>query len=92
MSPEVLSSVSKTERKRQEAIFELLSSERNYTDSLKFVREVSKIPMMSLLHHSIIIQVFFEPMVDSGVLTDEEMSKVRVNWDELIQCNGNMLK
>lgn len=41
MSPDVLASVSKTERKRQEAIFELLSSERNYTDSLKFVREVS---------------------------------------------------
>ena len=41
MSPDVLASVSKTEQKRQEAIFELLSSERNYTDSLKFVREVS---------------------------------------------------
>ena len=41
VSPDVLASVSKTERKRQEAIFELLSSERNYTDSLKFVREVS---------------------------------------------------
>ena len=41
MSPEVLESVSERERKRQEAIFELLSSERNYTDSLKFVREVN---------------------------------------------------
>ena len=41
VSPDVLASVSKTEQKRQEAIFELLSSERNYTDSLKFVREVS---------------------------------------------------
>lgn len=31
-------------------------------------------------------------MVNSGVLTDEEMTKVRVNWDELIECNSNMLK
>ena len=31
-------------------------------------------------------------MVNSGVLTAEEMSKVRVNWDELIECNGTMLK
>ena len=37
-------------------------------------------------------QVFFEPMAGSGVLTDEEMSRVRVNWDELILCNGAMLK
>lgn len=37
-------------------------------------------------------QVFFEPMAGSGVLTDEEMSRVCVNWDELIQCNGAMLK
>ena len=42
MSADILASVSKTERKRQEAIFELLSSERNYVDSLKVVREVSK--------------------------------------------------
>ena len=26
------------------------------------------------------------------MLTDEEMSKIRVNWDELIQYNGAMLK
>ena len=40
MSPDVLSAVSDQERKRQEAIFELLSSERNYVDSLKLVKEV----------------------------------------------------
>ena len=40
MSPDVLAAVSDQERKRQEAIFELLSSERNYVDSLKLVMEV----------------------------------------------------
>ena len=39
--PDVLAAVSDQERKRQEAIFELLSSERNYVDSLKLVKEVS---------------------------------------------------
>ena len=42
MSPDVLSAVTDQERKRQEAIFELLSSERNYVDSLKLVMEVSR--------------------------------------------------
>lgn len=37
----MLASISVTERKRQEAIFELFSSELNYADSLKLVREVS---------------------------------------------------
>ena len=40
VSPDVLAAVSDQERKRQEAIFELLSSERNYVDSLKLVMEV----------------------------------------------------
>ena len=30
--------------------------------------------------------------MESGVLTDEEIGKVQVNWDELIQCNSNLLK
>ena len=42
VSPDVLAAVSDQERKRQEAIFELLSSERNYVDSLKLVMEVSR--------------------------------------------------
>ena len=41
VSPAVLAAVSEQERKKQEAIFELLSSERNYVDSLKLVKEVN---------------------------------------------------
>ena len=59
MSPEVLAAVSDKERKRQEAIFELLTSERHYVDSLKLVKEV-----------------FFDPMIQEEVLTEEEMAKV----------------
>lgn len=46
VSADVLSSVSEQERKRQEAIFELLTSERNYVDSLKLVKEVFFDPMI----------------------------------------------
>ena len=63
VSEEVLSSVSKKERKKQEAIFELLTSERQYVDSLKLVK-----------------QVFFDPMAEQQVLTEEEMSKVSVSF------------
>lgn len=62
------------ERKRQEAIFELITTERHYNDSLKLVREV-----------------FFEPLYETDVLTEEEMGKVIVNWDELIQCSSMLL-
>ena len=60
VSPEVLASVTDMERKRQEAIFELLTTERHYVDSLKLVQEV-----------------FFDPMAQGEVLTEEEMAKVR---------------
>ena len=40
MSPDLLATVSEKERKRQEAIFELITSERNYVDSLKMVKRV----------------------------------------------------
>lgn len=40
VSPDTLARVSDEERKRQEAIFELLTSERHYVDSLKIVKEV----------------------------------------------------
>ncbi len=58
MSDAVLQSVTDKERKRQEAIFELLTSERHYVDSLKLVK-----------------QVFFDPMAEQQVLTEEEMVK-----------------
>ena len=74
VSPDILEAVTEKERKRQEAIFELLSSERHYVDSLKMVKEL-----------------FFNPMEEQEVLTEEERSKVSVNWDELIKCSSFLL-
>ena len=37
-------------------------------------------------------QVFFDPMSDSGVLTEDEFRQVQVNWDDLIMCNRDLLK
>ncbi len=75
VSSEVLAAVSDEERKRQEAIFELLTSERHYTDSLKLVKEV-----------------FFDPMYETNALSEEDIAKVKVNWDDLIQCSDGLLK
>ena len=74
VSPDILEAVTEKERKRQEAIFELLSSERHYVDSLKMVKEL-----------------FFDPIEEQEVLTEEERSKVSVNWDELIKCSSYLL-
>ena len=75
VSSEVLAAVTDQERKRQETIFELVTSERYYTDSLKMVKEI-----------------FFDPMKEAHVLTEEEMGKVVVNWDDLIRCSSDLLK
>lgn len=74
VSLDILEAVTEKERKRQEAIFELLTSERHYVDSLKMVKEL-----------------FFDPMEEQDVLTEEERSKVFVNWDELIKCSSELL-
>ena len=37
-------------------------------------------------------QVFFDPLVESEVLSEEELSKVRVNWEEILQNNTELLK
>ena len=59
VTAEVLASVPDQERKRQEAIFELLTSERQYVNSLQLVEKV-----------------FFIPMAEQHVLTEEELAKV----------------
>jgi hypothetical protein len=67
---DTLNYLTQTEVKRQEAIFELVTTEQSYTESLKLVKEV-----------------FFDPMEKAHVLTGDELSRVKVNWDELIQCS-----
>ena len=36
--------------------------------------------------------MFFNPIAESHVLTEEELKKVKVNWDELISCSTELLK
>ena len=36
-------------------------------------------------------EVFFDPMAENNVLTAEELSKVFVNWDDLITCSSELL-
>uniref|UniRef100_A0A6Q2X5N2 Intersectin 2b n=1 Tax=Esox lucius TaxID=8010 RepID=A0A6Q2X5N2_ESOLU len=41
---------------------------------------------------TIVIEVFYKPMSESGRLTDAEMAMIFVNWKELIACNTKLLK
>lgn len=84
MSPEVLASVSDTERKRQEAIFELLTSERHYVDSLKLVKDVFFDPMAldQVLTEEEMAKVCVGEMVQNLILTKEEIAEV---WEELVK-------
>lgn len=38
------------------------------------------------------LKVFFHPIAESQVLNEEELNKVKVNWDELISCSTELLK
>lgn len=37
-------------------------------------------------------QVFYNPLAESGMLTEKELSTVFINWKELIWCNTGLLK
>ena len=37
-------------------------------------------------------QVFYNPLAESGMLTEQEFSTVFINWKELIWCNTRLLK
>lgn len=37
-------------------------------------------------------QVFYNPLAQSGMLTEKELSTVFINWKELIWCNTGLLK
>ena len=40
---------------------------------------------------NLVQEVFFHPIAESKVLSDEELNKVKVNWDELISCSTELL-
>nr|XP_057912352.1 intersectin-2a isoform X2 [Doryrhamphus excisus] len=40
----------------------------------------------------LVLEVFYQPMSDSGRLTESEMAVIFVNWRELIMCNTKLLK
>ncbi|XP_076618966.1 dynamin associated protein 160 isoform X3 [Colletes latitarsis] len=63
------------ERKRQEYIKELITTEQAYIEDMRLVHEV-----------------FEKPLIESLVLTVDEVDKIFVNWRDIIACNDNFLR
>ncbi|XP_029038941.2 intersectin-2 isoform X7 [Osmia bicornis bicornis] len=63
------------ERKRQEYIKELITTEQAYIEDMRLVHEV-----------------FEKPLLESLVLTVDEVDKIFVNWRDIIACNDNFLR
>ena len=78
VNPDVLESVSEQERKRQEAIFELITSERNYVDSLRLVKEVSA---GTILNYDV---VGFKYSTQCSIL---ETNMVLLPHSDIIRCS-----
>ncbi|XP_075217000.1 dynamin associated protein 160 isoform X2 [Lycorma delicatula] len=68
-------SLSREEKKRQQAIKELISTEQAYIDD------------MSVVH-----DVFEKPLIDSKIISPEQVTKIFVNWREIIVCNFMFLR
>ncbi|XP_026672719.1 intersectin-1 isoform X4 [Ceratina calcarata] len=63
------------ERKRQEYIKELITTEQAYIEDMRLVHEV-----------------FEKPLIESLVLSMDEVDKIFVNWRDIIACNDNFLR
>ena len=40
----------------------------------------------------VVKEVFFDPMEKAHVLSGDELARVKVNWDELIECSEKFSK
>ncbi|KAK6622584.1 hypothetical protein RUM43_008426 [Polyplax serrata] len=63
------------EKLRQEAIHELVESEKSYTADIKLVK-----------------QVFERPLSRSGLITQEQLQKIFLNWREISKGNQALLR
>ncbi|XP_054002399.1 intersectin-1 isoform X6 [Hylaeus anthracinus] len=71
----VMGGLDSMERKRQEYIKELITTEQAYIEDMRLVHEV-----------------FEKPLIESLVLTVDEVDKIFVNWRDIIACNDNFLR
>ena len=63
MDPETIKDISKEERKRQEAIFELISTERSYLRDLQMIVELFYGPLQNILS-SVELNIIFSNVED----------------------------
>lgn len=85
------------ETKRQGYIMELITTEQSYIDDMSIVHEVKKhsiyiYNLSNIQISSYFLQVFEKPLIESKVLTPEEIEKIFVNWRDIIVCNYTFLR
>ncbi|XP_076246231.1 dynamin associated protein 160 isoform X2 [Calliopsis andreniformis] len=75
MTADLMIGLDSMEKKRQEYIKELITTEQAYIEDMRLVHEV-----------------FEKPLLESLVLTVDEVDKIFVNWRDIIACNDNFLR
>ncbi|XP_051732084.1 intersectin-2a isoform X3 [Ctenopharyngodon idella] len=74
---------------------DLLSLDSMCTEERKrqgYIHELIQTEESYLEDLELAVEVFYKPMVESGRLTEAEMSLIFVNWRELIMCSTKLLK
>lgn len=99
-------SLTAEEQKRQIAIDELVSTEEAYMQDMSVVTEVN-IFIFYLTHFYTFakvladfkkqyclpfFKVFQKPMAESGVIKQEDIDTIFLNWKDLIACNNTFLR
>lgn len=88
VDPGVLESMSQRERKRQEAIFEFISTEATYNRDLQLIVEVSIIATCSLIcapGTDRLSQVFYASLLD--MLDDKALTVIFANVEDILLAN-----
>lgn len=93
------SQLDRAERKRQEYIKELISTEQAYIEDMLLVHEVISLATWRVFCsiecikcRLLCAQVFEKPLLESMVLTVNEVDRIFVNWRDIIACNDNFLR
>jgi hypothetical protein len=89
--PNILSATFPIDRKRQEAIYELMATEKSYVQDLQLIFDIFYTPLQSMLSstdlHSIFLNLKDILQVNAKILSDFEKLQSQSNW--CIQSIGN---
>eukprot|EP00795_Rhopilema_esculentum_P017568 gene17568-9199_t len=70
----------------------LKSMSKSERQRQNYIHELINTEQIFMDDLSLTLEIFYNPMAEAGVLTEQELNTVFVNWREIIMCNTKLLK